>query len=74
MVPKRNEVLKKIAKAAKAAGVEWVLVREGNHSLYRIGDQPRLIAIGHHREFGNRYAEMVYKELEPTLGKWWWKR
>ena len=73
MVPKRNEVLKKIAKAAKAAGVEWVLVREGNHSLYRIGDQARLIAIGHHSEFGNRYAEMVYKELEPTLGKGWWK-
>ncbi|QFG13465.1 HicA-like toxin [Gordonia phage Powerball] len=69
---KRTDLVKTIAKAAKAAGVEWEVEREGaNHTIYRLGSQR--IAVGRHTELGNRYAEMVYKECEQTLGKGWWR-
>ncbi|HEY9312985.1 hypothetical protein [Williamsia sp.] len=69
----RNDVLKKIAKAAKAEGLDFDFVREGgNHSVYQLDGLA--IPIGRHKgEIGNRYAEMIYKECEPKLGKRWWK-
>ncbi len=74
MVTKRKEVLGKIALAAKAAGVDWELVREGaKHSVYQLGAQARPIVVGRHAEFGNRYAETVYRQCEETLGKGWWR-
>jgi hypothetical protein len=32
-----------------------------------------MIPIGPHRQFDHLYAEMVYKQCEPKLGKGWWK-
>lgn len=70
---KRAELLKKIEKAAKAAGLEWTLVRQGKeHSIYSLDGLQT--SVGRHNELGNRYAEMVYKQLEPKLGRNWWRK
>ncbi len=73
MVTTRRDILKKVAKAAKAAGIEWGLAREGaNHSIYKLDGKQ--IAIGRHPgEVGTRYAETIYRECEEKLGKDWWR-
>lgn len=45
--------------------------RGGNHDIYELDGL--MVPIGHHRNFDERYAVMVYKECEPKLGKGWWK-
>lgn len=46
--------------------------REGaNHTIYSLDGLT--IPLGRHNEFGERYAEMIYKQCEPKLGKGWWK-
>lgn len=71
-MPKRTEVIKKISKAAAAAGLTFDFKREGgNHTIYNLdGD---MIPIGRHRDFEPSYAVMVYRECENKLGKGWWK-
>ncbi|MGW4368705.1 hypothetical protein ACWEKT_23980 [Nocardia takedensis] len=70
---KRSDLLRTIELAAKAAGVEWEFVGEGaNHTVFRLGGKK--IPVGRHRELGNRYAEMVYRECEEMLGKGWWRQ
>jgi hypothetical protein len=46
--------------------------REGaNHTIYSLDGLT--IPVGRHTEFGERYAEMIYKQCEPKLGQGWWK-
>jgi hypothetical protein len=73
-VTTRADILKRIAKAAKVKGIAWELDREGgNHSIYKLDGLQ--VPIGRHKgEVGNRYAETVYKECEPKLGKDWWRK
>lgn len=67
-----REVIKQIAKAAKAAEVEWELDRHGaNHDVYKLDGLT--IPIPRHNELGNRAAEMIWKECEPKFGEGWWK-
>lgn len=69
---KRDELLREISKAAKKAGVQWVVVREGAaHTLYRCGDVQ--VAIPRHREIGPKMAFEIRAQLEPALGRRWWR-
>lgn len=69
---KRREVLRKITKEARAQGVEWAFVRQGaNHEVYSLDGV--MIPIARHGEFGNRAAEMIWKECEARLGEDWWR-
>jgi hypothetical protein len=71
-MPKRTEIIKRIGRAAKAAGMKFEIKREGaNHTIYSLDGLT--IAVGRHNEFGQRYAEMIYKQCEPKLGTGWWK-
>lgn len=71
-MPKRTEILKNIEKAAQAAGMSFDFKRRGgNHDIFSLDGL--LIPVGRHRDFERRYAEMVYAECEPKLGKGWWK-
>lgn len=71
-MPKRTEIIKTVTKAANAAGMMFEIKREGtNHTIYDLNGLT--IAIGRHNEFGKRYAEMIYRQCEPKLGKGWWK-
>ena len=67
---RRREVLKRIQTEARRQGIVWALEREGaNHSVYRLGDT--MIPIPRHIEIGDRLAEIIFKETEHELGRWW---
>ncbi|KXO89084.1 hypothetical protein AXK60_18660 [Tsukamurella pseudospumae] len=66
-------MVRKIRKATREAGLTWDLEREGGrHSIYSL-DGLRIPIGRHPGEVGNRYAEMVYRQCEPKLGKGWWR-
>ncbi|MDR0436485.1 MAG: hypothetical protein LBH11_07010 [Propionibacteriaceae bacterium] len=70
----RRDILKRIEKAAKKAGVTFGFVREGgDHTIYTVGGKefPIVRKAG---EVGDRYAEMLYREAEEVLGKGWWRK
>jgi hypothetical protein len=69
---KRRDLLSKISRAAKAAGIEWVLVVEGSeHSIYQVGSQK--VSVPRHREINQYTAEGILKDTEAELGKGWWR-
>jgi hypothetical protein len=69
----RREIIKRINKAARAAEVEWDVLREGaNHTVYTL-DGLR-IPIPRHRDIAEGTTEAIYKECEPKLGKDWWRQ
>ena len=71
-MPKRAEIIRNIERAAKAAELKFMQVREGaNHSIYDLDGV--MIPIARHRELGQRYAETVYKQCETKLGRSWWR-
>lgn len=69
---KRGDLVKRITKAAKQAGLPFEVRRHGaNHDVYSLDGL--MIPIERHSELDNRYADKVYKECEPKLGRRWWK-
>jgi hypothetical protein len=69
---KRRDVIKKIERGARAAGVAWLVHGEGaNHTIYLL-DRKR-IPIERHAEIDDLLAEKVFKECEEVLGKRWWR-
>ncbi|MEU3114306.1 type II toxin-antitoxin system HicA family toxin [Micromonospora chersina] len=59
---KRDALLKKITKAAKAAEVDFGLEREGSkHSIYRYGTQA--VTIPRHREINEQTARGILRDL-----------
>ncbi|OHU67413.1 type II toxin-antitoxin system HicA family toxin [Mycobacteroides abscessus] len=71
-MPSREEIIRKINKAAKRHGWELEFVRQGgNHTVFDLDGH--MVVIGRHRQFEIRYATMIYKQCEPKLGKDWWR-
>lgn len=69
---KRRDLIRKIGKVAKGAGVGFDLEREGaNHSIYRCGGQP--VVIPRHNEINELTAKGIMQDLEGELGAGWWK-
>jgi hypothetical protein len=69
---KRTEVVRRLAKAARAADVEWTEIRQGaNHTIYRLGTTT--IPIPRHREISEGLARAIFKEAESQLGEGWWR-
>ena len=65
-------MIKRIAKAAKAKGLTFSVVRNGaNHDMYSLDGL--MIPIPRHTEMGNVTAQMIWKECEPKLGEGWWR-
>ncbi len=69
---KRAAALKKIRKAAKDAGVMYQEEERTRHTGLMVG-QVRT-TLGRHSEVAEGTAEALYKQLQPALGKEWWKR
>lgn len=65
-------MLKKIAKAAKSAGVEFDTTELTNHTGPTVGDVRT--TLGRHSEISEGTAEALYRQLQPALGKGWWRR
>ncbi|AEO94231.1 hypothetical protein CL60_gp09 [Mycobacterium phage BarrelRoll] len=71
-MPKRNEVITKIRKAAKAKGLKFKSVRKGaNHEIFDLDGV--MVPIGNHSILDGYLALKIYKECEPKLGKGWWR-
>jgi hypothetical protein len=69
---KRRDLTGKIATAAKAHGLDWVLARNGGgHDIYSLDGL--MIVVPRHNEIVERTAESVLKSCEPKLGNRWWK-
>lgn len=69
---KRRELINRITKEAQANNLTFELKRNGaRHDVYSLDGLT--IPVERHRELDNGYAEKVYKECEPKLGKRWWK-
>lgn len=72
MMTKARDVVSRIRKAAKAAGVTFTREREGGrHTIYALGNLS--IPIPRHREIGEGLTEKIYKECESELGTDWWR-
>ncbi len=69
---KTAQVLKKIRTAAKAAGVSYEEFQRTNHLGLKVGNVKT--TIGRHSETPDSAARALYKQLEPALGKGWWRR
>jgi hypothetical protein len=69
---KRTVVLKKIAKAAMTTGVEFSTQELTNHTGVTVG--AIRTTIGRHSEVSEGTAEALYRQLQPVLGKGWWRR
>lgn len=69
---KRKELLSKISRAAKDAGVSWEPVAEGaEHTIFQVGAQK--VSVPRHREINKFTAEGILKDTEDELGKGWWR-
>ena len=69
---RRAEVLRKIRDAAKAAGVEMTEQELTRHTGITVGGISTTISRST-GDFG-RMAEVIFKQLEPALGKGWWRK
>jgi hypothetical protein len=69
---KRDQLFREIRRAVKVAGIGLELVREGSaHQIFRCGTVQ--IAVPRHRELGQKVALEIRGQLEPVLGKRWWR-
>ena len=70
---KRNQLLRGIAKAARARGVVWKLDRQGaGHEIWQCGKMS--VPVPRHKEIDDSLAKTLFAELELELGKDWWRR
>lgn len=70
---KRDELIRRIRDGAHRAGKSWVFVREGGrHEIWQFGETT--VPIPRHRESDERTATGIMRELEPELGRRWWRR
>jgi mRNA interferase HicA len=66
-------MLRLIQRAANEAGLSWELERQGaSHEIWRLADVR--VIVPRHREISGLTARRILKELEPMLGKDWWRR
>ena len=68
----RDELLRRIRKAAADKDVGFGLVREGgSHSIYRCGGQN--VVIPRHRDINEFTARGIMRDLDSELGEDWWR-
>jgi mRNA interferase HicA len=51
----------------------WQLDRQGaSHEIWRCGR--RLVPVPRHKEIGNTMVRTIFAQLEPEIGKDWWRK
>jgi hypothetical protein len=69
---KRQQLVLRVAVAARAAGIAWSLCRQGgSHEIWQLG--ATRIAIPRHRELRELTALTIFRKLESELGRDWWR-
>jgi hypothetical protein len=69
---KLRAVLKAIKQGAKRAGVPFHMTELTNHTGRTVGHIRTTLA--RHSEISEGTAEALYRQIEPALGKGWWRR
>lgn len=70
---KRNDVIKKIRKAAKDQGLPFEMYELTKHTGVRVGDTATTVSRSS-SDMPDVFAETIFKQLEPALGKGWWRK
>lgn len=69
---KRRELIKTITRAAKANGLKFTVARQGGkHEVYELDGL--MVPIPRHNDIDHQLSQLIFKNLEPKLGKRWWK-
>ncbi|AGT12691.1 hypothetical protein SEA_LUMOS_85 [Mycobacterium phage Lumos] len=67
---KTSEVVRKIHKAARVRGMELTISRRGgNHTIYDLDGH--MVTIPNGSKVTR--VEATYRQLQPKLGKGWWR-
>ena len=67
---RRDELLRKIRRAARHANIEFELFREGgSHSIFRCGTTT--VVVPRHSEINELTARAIMKDLDSELGQGW---
>ncbi len=69
---KRRAVIKKIESEAKLQGVSFAIRERTNHTGIEVGHIKTVI--GRHIEINERSKISLFKQLQPALGKGWWRK
>jgi multimeric flavodoxin WrbA len=72
MLMKRAAVIKKIREGARRAGVDVEFIELTRHTGIICGSVKT--TLGRHSEIPELHAETIYKQLQPALGKGWWRK
>jgi hypothetical protein len=69
---KHDELVRTVRRAAREADKDWGLVRKGGeHEIWACGRTR--VQVPRHREVNERTAIEILRDLEPELGKDWWR-
>jgi len=69
---KQRDLVSRVARAARLAGVVWRLDRRGaRHDVYALDGL--VVPIPRHGEIKDVTAEGIFRECEPVLGEGWWR-
>lgn len=69
---KRRAVIKKIESEAKPQGVSFAIRERTNHTGIEVGSISTVI--GRHVEIKESQRIRIFKQLQPALGKGWWRK
>lgn len=68
---KRTELLRQMDRAARAAGLQFHLIRStGDHDVYSL--EGLRIGVPRHRDIAEGTADGIRRRAEEKLGKRWW--
>ena len=68
---KRNEVIKRLRRAARAADLEFEEFELKNHTGIRVGSVRS--TLGRHAEIDDVTARKFFDQFAEALGKGWWR-
>lgn len=68
---KRAEIIKKLRKAAKAAGKDFTMYELTNHTGIQVGETRSTLA--RHTEINDMTARKFFDQYAVELGKGWWR-
>ena len=71
-MPKRRDLIRRIAKEARQQGIPFSVLREGaRHTIFEVGGVR--VPVPRHDEINEMTAESIYKEAAEVLGREWWR-
>jgi prolyl-tRNA editing enzyme YbaK/EbsC (Cys-tRNA(Pro) deacylase) len=70
---KRGDVIRKIKKAAKEKGLPFEQEELTRHTGIKVGGVAATVSRSS-RDMPDVFAETIFRQLEPALGKGWWRQ